>query len=135
MESHRPGYYFRTRENGAIVFKVDTANRLRRMDLIQIAVVNLNNGEVRPHGDHELSSEDDATIKSWMAERQDVLKVRQLDDIQRTIEHLNQTASWAQQRATPDELKRVTDALLMAMHDLRTVLVRKTSDQWLPEED
>jgi hypothetical protein len=35
------------------------------------------------------------------------------------------TAHWAQAKATDDDLDRVTDDLLMAMHDLRTVLVRR----------
>ncbi len=43
-------------------------------------------------------------------------------------------AAWAQQKATPDELEMVTDALLLAMHDLRAVLVRKKADR-LPNSD
>ena len=46
-----PEYYFRVRENGAIVFRIDTENRMRRIEMDQIAVVNVKNGEIKPHGD------------------------------------------------------------------------------------
>ena len=44
---------------------------------------------------------------------------------------VNQTAQWAQSRASDDQLDAVTDALLLAMHDLRSVLVRKRADRLL----
>ena len=120
-----PPFYFRVRDNGAAVYAVDTENRQRRLELNQIAVVNLNNGQVRPHGDHALTPEETAAIEAWMAERADLLARRQIDDILRTVDHLNLTTQWAQSKAAPGELEAVTDALLLAMHDLRTVLVRK----------
>ena len=67
-----PQYYFRIRENGAAVFRVDTENRQRRIDMDQIAVVNIRNGEVRAQGDRTLSSEDTEAIEAWM---EDVLQV------------------------------------------------------------
>ncbi len=36
---------------------------------------------------------------------------------------------WAQSKATDEQLEDVTDRLLLAMHDLRTVLVRKKADR------
>ncbi len=45
------------------------------------------------------------------------------------IDHLNLTAHWANSRATDAQLEEVTDALLLAMHDLRSVLVRKKADR------
>ncbi|VAV88512.1 FIG00992248: hypothetical protein, partial [hydrothermal vent metagenome] len=45
--------------------------------------------------------------------------------------YLNTTAQWVQSRATDAELEDVTDALLLAMHDLRSVLVRKKADRVL----
>ncbi|MEL7149616.1 MAG: hypothetical protein AAFX07_15810 [Pseudomonadota bacterium] len=127
-----PSYYFRVRENGAVVFHVDTENRMRRIEMRQIAVVNVRNGEIKAHGNHELSDGDRAEIERWLAERRTTLRARELDDIQRTVDRLNLTAAWAQQSATPEELSEVSDRLLMAMHDLRTVLVRKKS-QKMPE--
>lgn len=124
-----PEYYFRVRENGAVVFRVDTENRQRRIEMDQIAVINIRNGEVKPHGGRELSSEDMAEIEAWMAARQDLLATRAIDDIHRTVDHLNLTTQWAQSKAAEAELEDVTDALLFAMHDLRSVLVRKKADR------
>ena len=129
MSGDLPEYYFRVRENGAAVFRVDTENRMRRIEMDQIAVINIRNGEIRPHGQRELSDADLAEIKDWMARRNEVLARRDIDDIHRTIDHLNLTTQWAQSKATPEQLEAVTDDLLMAMHDLRTVLVRKKADR------
>ncbi|CUH40062.1 hypothetical protein JSE7799_02791 [Jannaschia seosinensis] len=124
-----PPYYFRVKENGALVFRVDAENRQRRLELDQIAAININNGQVKPHGDRALLPEDEAAIAAWMEARQSQLAQRDMDDILRAIDHLNLTAHWAQARATEEQLEAVTDQLLLAMHDLRTVLVRKRADR------
>ena len=124
-----PPYYFRVRENGAAVFAVDSENRQRRLELNQIAVVNVNNGNVRPHGEYVLTEADEAAIDAWLSDRQMQLAQRQIDDILRAVDHLNLTAQWVQSKATEEELEAITDALLLAMHDLRTVLVRKKADR------
>lgn len=126
-----PEYYFRVRENGAFVFRVDTANRQRRIDMDQIAVVNIKNGQVKPHGDRILSQDDMAAITEWMAERKELLARRNIDDILRAVDYLNQTTHWVTSSAEDDELEAVTDQLLLAMHDLRSVLVRKKADRML----
>lgn len=130
-----PKYYFRVRENGAFVFRVDTENRDRRVEMDQIAAINIRNGEIKPHGDRSLSDTDLEHIKAWMAERAEVLARRDIDDILRTVDHLNLTAQWAQTRASAAQLEAVTDALLLAMHDLRTVLVRKKADRLTERKD
>ena len=124
-----PEFYFRVRENGAAVFRIDTENRQRRIEMEQIAVINIRNGEVKPHGSHTLSQDENAAIKTWMSERAALLAERALDDIHRTIDHLNLTTQWAQSKASDTDLEDVTDGLLLAMHDLRTVLVRKKADR------
>ncbi|WP_136439618.1 hypothetical protein [Pacificoceanicola onchidii] len=131
MSTDLPEFYFRTRDNGAMVFRVDTENRQRRIDLDQIAVVNLNKGEIRPHGDHVLTEAEVDAIETWMAERKAALAAREIDDIRRTVDHLHQVAQWAQSRAEPEALEAVTDELLLAMHDLRLVLVRRKADRVL----
>jgi hypothetical protein len=131
MAGELPDYYFRVRENGAFVFRVDTENRQRRIDLDQIAVVNIRKGEIKPHGERELTDEDTAVISEWMAERLQLLEYRDIDDIHRAVDYLNSTAHWVQSKATDEQLEAVTDALLLAMHDLRTVLVRKKADRLL----
>ncbi|MFA8388123.1 MAG: hypothetical protein ACEPO2_21080 [Pelagibaca sp.] len=129
MAGELPDYYFRVRENGALVFRVDTENPQRRIEMDQIAVVNIRNGEIKPHGDRTLSEEDVTVIRDWMQERQGVLAGRDVDDILRTVDHLNLTTQWAQSRATTEQLETVTDALLLAMHDLRGVLVRRKAER------
>ena len=126
-----PEYYFRIRENGAAVFRVSTENRQRRIEMDEIAVVNIRNGNIRAHGDKTLSPEDLAVIEGWMEERRAVLAERDIDDIHRAVDYLNLTTHWAQSRASDADLEEVTDRLLLAMHDLRTVLVRKKADRLL----
>lgn len=129
MAGDLPDYYFRIRENGAAVFKVDTENRQRRIELEEIAMVNVKNGNIKPHGETKLGPDDLAAINKWLAERRAVLEARDVDDILRAVDHLNLTAQWVQSRASDAQLETVTDALLMAMHDLRSVLVRKKADR------
>lgn len=129
MSADLPEYYFRVRENGAFVFRIDAENRQRRIEMDQIAVVNIRNGDIKPHGQRQLSEQDLTEIRSWMEARAAILGARDIDDIHRTIDHLNLTAHWANSRASDDQLDQVTDALLLAMHDLRSVLVRKKADR------
>ena len=129
MSTDLPDYYFRVRENGAFVFRVDTENRQRRIEMDQIAVINVKNGEFKAHGDRVLSDADTAAISAWMEQRTALLARRDIDDIHRAIDHLNLTAHWANTRASADQLEDVTDDLLLAMHDLRSVLVRKKADR------
>ncbi|WP_347864276.1 MULTISPECIES: hypothetical protein [Planktomarina] len=91
----------------------------------QIAVINIRNETVKPLGDTVLTDEETKLIADWMRERKTVLEEREIDDILRTIDHLNLTAQWAQSKASDADLERVTDQLLLSMHDLRTILSRK----------
>ena len=129
MAGDLPDYYFRVRDNGAFVFRVDSENRQRRIEMDQIAVINIKNGEIKPHGERELSEDDLAQIKDWMAKRAEVLAHRDIDDIHRAVDYLNLTTQWVQSKATGEQLEAITDDLLLAMHDLRSVLVRKKADR------
>ncbi|MCK0097631.1 hypothetical protein MWU60_18805 [Yoonia sp. F2084L] len=124
-----PNLYFRVRDNGAAVFRINAENRERRIEMDQIAVINTNRGDYKAHGESTLSEHEEAAIKDWLQTRQAVLAARDMDDIHRAMDHLNLTAQWAQSRATDAQLDEVTDQLLMAMHDLRSVLVRKKADR------
>lgn len=128
-----PQFYFRIRDNGASVFRVDTENRQRRIEMDEIASVNVKNGTIKPHGDTVLTAAELTVIKTWLAARAVTLASRDIDDIHRAVDHMNLTTHWAQSRATDADLDAVTDALLLAMHDLRTVLVRKKSDRLLKD--
>ena len=132
MAGDLPEYYFRLRDNGATVFRIDTANRQGRIEMEPIAVVNADNGRIKPQGDRLLAPADTAAIADWLARRATLRPAREADDIHRTVEHLNRAAHWAQSRATGEQLDAVTDALLLAMHDLRAVLVRRKADRLPP---
>ncbi|MCR9127456.1 MAG: hypothetical protein NXH82_15190 [Rhodobacteraceae bacterium] len=129
MSDALPEYYFRIRENGAVVFRVDAGNRNRRLELDPIAVVNTRNGEVKPQGNRTLSEADRAHIGAWLDRRRAALTDREARAAGETVEAMNLTAQWAQSRATDAELEAITEDLLLAMHDLRAVLVRKKSER------
>lgn len=124
-----PQYYFRLRENGALVYRVTPDDRRGRLGLDQIAAINLRNAEIRPHGDRPLTTEERAEIDAWIARRRDELARREVDEMRRCVEVLNLTAQWAQSRATDAQLEDLSDALMLAMHDLRTVLIRKRAER------
>ena len=128
MADDLPRLYFRVRENGALVFRLATDTRQRRMEMEQVGSVNLRSGEVKPHGDRAMDDADRAAIAEWTSARRAVVAAREVDDIWRTVDQLNLAAQWAQARATPEQVDAVGDALLLAMHDLRAVLVRRKAD-------
>jgi hypothetical protein len=135
MGAELPDYYFRVRENGAAVFCVDTENRQRRIEMDQIAVNNIKNGEVKPQGDRVLSEIDITQIETWMAQRMALLSQRDIDDIQRAVDYLNITTQWVQSKASDEQLIGITDDLLLAMHDLRSLHVRKKADRLMSGQD
>jgi hypothetical protein len=135
MGAELPDYYFRVRENGAAVFCVDTENRQRRIEMDQIAVNNIKNGEVKPQGDRVLSEIDITQIETWMAQRMALLAQRDIDDIHRAVDYLNITTQWVQSKASDEQLIGITDDLLLAMHDLRSLLVRKKADRLMSGQD
>lgn len=129
MSAELPEYYFRIRENGATVFKVDTENRQRRIEMNQIAMAHVKNGQIKPQGSYQLTDKDTEVITDWIIERRKLLAKRDIDDILRAVDYLNTTTHWVQSKAEDDELEAVTDPLLLAMHDLRSVLVQKKADR------
>jgi hypothetical protein len=124
-----PDLYFRSRETGATVFRLETDARNNRLELVPIAVANTRNGQIRPQGGRSLTEAEEAAIRNWMSAREAELAARRVDDIRRAIDHLNLVAAWAHQGASDAELDAFTDPLLLAMHDLRGVLVRRKADR------
>jgi hypothetical protein len=114
---------------------VDTENRQRRIEMDQIAVINIKNGEVKPQGDRVLSEVDITQIETWMAQRMALLAQRDIDDIHRAVDYLNITTQWVQSKASDEQLEGITDDLLLAMHDLRSLLVRKKADRLMSAQD
>jgi hypothetical protein len=134
MSGELPEYFFRVRENGAVVFRIDTENRQRRIDMEEIATVNINNGKIKAHGERALTDAETTLIEEWITRRVALLAARDVDDLLRAVDHLNMTTQWVQSKATEAQLDEVTDSLLLAMHDLRTVLVRKKAERLLRDE-
>ena len=120
--------HFRTRDNGAIVFRVETENRQRRLDLRQLAMVNIRSGEIKPHGQQVPTEEETRRIEAWIEERRAAIAARERDDIERLIDQINAAAQWVQSRAERDDVEPVAERLLLAMHDLRSTLVKKQVD-------
>ena len=135
MSGDLPEFYFRIRENGAVVFRVDTENRQRRIDLAEIATVNVKNGQIKRHGDRELTAAETTAIQTWMTARQATLASRDMDDLHRAVDYLNITTHWVQSKAEDAQLEQVTDALLLAMHDLRAVLVKRKADRLMKGQE
>lgn len=134
MPGDLPEYFFRIRENGAVVFRVDTENRQRRIEMEEIAIVNVRNSTIKPHGDRALSADELTEIRAWTVQRQALLALRDIDDILRAVDHMNLTAQWVQTKASDDQLEAITDVMLLAMHDLRSVLVRKKAERLMKGE-
>lgn len=135
MVGDLPEYYFRIRDTGAVLFRVDTQNRQRRIEMDEIATINIRNGNIRPHGEHRLTEAERALIADWMARRQQTLARRETDDIDRVLDQINQTAHWVQTRATDTQLDAVGDALLLAVFDLRAAIVRRQADRLVKTPD
>jgi hypothetical protein len=131
MNTPLPKYFFRIRENGAVLFKTPGENRQNRAEMHQIAAINMRSETIKSQGDTPLTDEETKLIKDWMHKRKTVLEEREIDDILRTIDHLNLTAQWAQLKASDVDLERDTDQLLLSMHDLRTILSRKKTEQFM----
>ena len=130
-----PELYFRLRDSGASVFRMDSDARNGRIDMTQIATVNLKSGDFKATGDKVLTEADQDAIQTWIADRMESQPWRRLDKVMQTIEDINQTAHWVQTEASDKDLEGVTDALFLAMHDLRQVLVRKTADRMSDDDD
>lgn len=128
MPTSLPELYFRTRDGAATVFRVRVDPRSRRMELEPLANVNLGNGKIKPLGGREILPEEAQEIEKWMAERRETLARREIDDILRTIDHLNATAHRLQSRADDELVERISRPLLMAMHDLRQVIIRRQAE-------
>ena len=73
-------------------FKVKTEDRQGRLDSEQIAVINIRNGDVKPHGTYSRTQGEEQLIQDWLAQRKDLLAQREIYDMLRTVGHLNLTA-------------------------------------------
>lgn len=116
--------YFRIKDNGATVFRINDETRQRRLDLQPVAKANVRNGDIKLRKDVTLSDAELSEIKAWLDARSTELQGREIEQARLTIEQLNTTANWISSK--PDEAlaNAISEDLLMAMHDLRTAIVR-----------
>lgn len=116
--------YFRIKDNGATVFRINDETRQRRLDLQPVAKANVRNGDIKLRKDVTLSDAELSEIKAWLDARSTELQGREIEQARLTIEQLNTTANWISSKPDEAVADAISEDLLMAMHDLRTAIVR-----------
>ena len=127
--------YFRIKDNGATVFRINDEVRQRRLDLQPVAEANVRNGDIKLRKDVTLTDAERAEVKNWLDARRTELTRREIEQARLTIEHLNATANWISGKPDEDAAEEVSEDLLMAMHDLRAAIVRFKSRMLDRKED
>ena len=115
--------YFRKRKQGAFAFRLDVENRQRRLEMIHIATIN-GKGEIRPQKRFPPTDSEIAQIEHWVAEQ---AKDHPETEPERAIREINLIAQWVAKESGDDEMLTYSDPMLLAIHDLRQVIVRRLS--------
>ncbi|MBY8975635.1 hypothetical protein KHP62_07455 [Rhodobacteraceae bacterium NNCM2] len=115
--------YFRRRKQGAFAFRLDVENRQRRLEMIHIATVN-GKGEIRPQKKNPPSPAEIEQIEAWIAAEADAPPET---EPQKAIREINLIAQWVAKEAGDEDILANSDPMLLAMHDLRQVIVRRLS--------
>ncbi|MEM9043452.1 MAG: hypothetical protein AAGC81_02065 [Pseudomonadota bacterium] len=115
--------YFRKRKQGAFAFRLDVENRQRRLEMVHIATIN-DDGEIIPQSIAAPTEAEFKEIESWVAEQAEHFPETEAD---RAIRDINLIAHWITTEAGDDEILTSSDPILLAMHDLRQVIVRRLS--------
>ena len=116
-------YYFRPRPGGAALLKISYDPRLKRSRLHRIAGVDAS-GQVRVVEGYTLSDAEQALIAQYLAQGNGLS-----GRAAQAVAEIGHIAHWAQFRASAEELEGATEELLLAMQDLREVLVRKAAQR------
>jgi len=117
--------FYRVSKLGADVYRIDLQNRLRRLDLEKIAEIDVLSDNIIAEAGKSHSQEEVSDMQLWCQSRREQLELRSQNDINRLVEAMNHAANWIDNDATDSQTDKITDSLLMAMHDLRATLVRK----------
>ena len=118
-----PPLHFRRREGGATVFRV--AETDGRLDLTPLAQIAVRAAEVRPSGGRTPTDAEARAMDDWLAAERAASGARLAADCAAA---LGRTAHWVQGTAEPDEVRAVSDDLLLAMHDLRQAILRRLGE-------
>jgi len=118
--------YYRHRTNGATVFRLEVANRQRRIELNQIATID-RDGTIAPHPRRAPTDAERGEIAVWWQDWQDRTAAGALSETEQFIATLNHFTDWAARHAGAREIDTRSDALLTALLDLRQVVVRRLS--------
>ena len=118
--------YYRHRENGVTVFRMEIANRQRRIELNQIASI-LKDGEISPHKRRQPTEAEMAQISDWWTNWQQRKSEGGLSETEQFIAELNLFTDWVARKAPAEQIDQKSDDLLTALLDLRQVVVRKLS--------
>ena len=119
--------YYRHRENGVTVFRMEVANRQRRIELNQVATIT-RHGEIVPHKRRTPTPEELTEVQQWWDNWQVRRDAGDLDEAEEFITELNLFADWAARKADAAQIDKQSDALLTALLDLRQVIVRRLSE-------
>jgi hypothetical protein len=117
-------YYFRVRPGGAMLLRIDHDPRLRRSRMSRVAGIDLSARAVLPSDAPNLTDEEAALIRDWL-DKGNGLSGKGAE----AVAQIGHIAHWAHFIARPDELAQATEELLLAMQDLREVLVNKAAQR------
>ena len=118
--------YYRHRRNGVIVFRMEVANRQRRIELNQIATIS-SDGEITPHARRTPTEAELTEIRAWWTDWTSRGDENPLNETEAFLVELNRFTDWVQRHAPDAQVDAHSDPLLMALLDLRQVVVRRLS--------
>ncbi|MEM1275894.1 MAG: hypothetical protein AAGH74_05175 [Pseudomonadota bacterium] len=119
--------YFRKRDHGAFAFRLDVENRQRRLEMIHIATIN--GTDIRPQQGCPPTQAEIQEIEEWIAGQ---TGHRPDCEAEQAINEINLLAHWIANEAGDDEILAFSDPMLLAMHDLRQVIVQRLAEVGAP---
>ncbi len=122
-----PTLYFRRKGNGATVYRIATGKH-SRLDMQKIAILK-QNGVVKPSGKPPPTKAELIEITTWHDTRQADQETRDAARVDQLVGDINAVTQWLQVDANDKQITQNAQPILMAIHDLRTTLVRRLSDQ------
>lgn len=128
-----PTLYFRRKGAGAGVYRIDHSQNTR-LNLQQIAVLKPN-GEIKTHGKHTVTLAENTEITNWYKARALDAHTRDNMRIDTLVSDINAAAQWLQADASDAHVSKNAETILMAMHDLRSTLVRRMTNRDTGEQN